>query len=687
MSFASPLFLFGLAAAAVPVIIHLIGRQRAQRRRFAALDFVLRSNRQVAQRLRLRQLLLLAVRALLVGSIAVIMAKPFTETESDLPALDGGQRSAVIVLDDSLSMRRQHEGSTLFARAQARAQQLVTLLGPGADVAVLHASRPAGPLAALTRDTRRVRSAISALQPTYRHVSVAPAFHQAVRILADSSLPERHIFLLSDLAGHAWSRDALAATGRYRLHLLDMAKDLDPDNHAVVELAAEPSAAPGVRSTRIVARICNYARRAATLQVSLSINDKHAARGVLALGPFTCGTKAFDHTFGRGGVHRAVVALEPDALREDDQRYLMVEVESPIRILLVNGEPSTVRHRDELFYLDTALQPGGMRGQPLVAKAITPADLGQVRFEPYDVVVLCNVASVPDSRRADLETFVERGGGLLVAVGENVDAAALNASLGGLLPQELRTPVTAAPPGTGDSALRIGRVDSEHPIFAPIWSESEGGGLRTARFSRVYRLSPIARRDRRVILWYDDGSPALVESRRGEGRTLLYTSTLDRDWTDLPIRPGFLPLVQQMIRYLGRAPSQAPRRSVEVGGIESVPVPRGVRQVRLAAPGSERQWSRADLAEKQSIDISVDLPGFYHLSGGGGDGVLRPLDRESFAASIDPRESDLRKVSKPDGELAAGGAVRAKQRMELWHIVGIALLLLLVGASFLIRKG
>jgi hypothetical protein len=328
-----------------------------------------------------------------------------------------------------------------------------------------------------------------------------------------------------------------------------------------------------------------------------------------------------------------------------------------------------------------------MRGQPLVAKAITPADLGQVRFEPYDVVVLCNVASVPDSRRADLETFVQRGGGLLVAVGENVDAAALNASLGGLLPQELRSPVTAAPPGTGDSALRIGRVDSEHPIFAPIWSEAEGGGLRAARFSRVYRLSPIARRDRRVILWYDDGSPALVESRRGEGRTLLYTSTLDRDWTDLPIRPGYLPLVQQMIRYLGRAPSQAPRHSIEVGGMESIPVPRGVRQVRLAAPGSERQWSRADLADKQTLEISVDVPGFYHLSGGGGDGVLRPLDRESFAANIDPRESDLRKVSKPETRLAAGQAVHAKQRMELWHVVGIALLLLLLGESFLIRRG
>jgi hypothetical protein len=121
--------------------------------------------------------------------------------------------------------------------------------------------------------------------------------------------------------------------------------------------------------------------------------------------------------------------------------------------------------------------------------------------------------------------------------------------------------------------------------------------------------------------------------------------------------------------------------------VESIPVPRGVRQVRLAAPGSERQWSRAELADKQSIEISVDLPGFYHLSGGGGDGVLRPLDRESFAASIDPRESDLRKVSRPDSHLAAGRAVHAKQRIELWHIVGIALLLLLVGESFLIRKG
>jgi hypothetical protein len=686
MSFISPLFLIGALAAAVPVIIHLIGRQRAPRRPFAALDFVLRCNRQVAQRLRLRQLLLLAVRMLLVGGVAVMLAKPFTEAESDLPALGGRAQSAVIVIDDTLSMRRLHNGQTLLASAQARAQQLVTLLGASADVAVLRLAGHVQPLPTLTRDTRRVRAAITSLQPTYRHATVGPSLQLAARILSDSSLPERHIFVLTDLAGHTWSPEVADSVRGVSLHLMDMAKDVDSDNRAVVDVAAAPSAAPGARSTRIVARVCNYAGKAETLRVGLSINDKQVARGLLPLGANACGNKVFDHTFSRGGMHRATVSLESDALHDDDQRFLMVEVESPVRVLLVNGEPSPVRHRDELFYLEAALQQLGSQGQPVAARAITPADLGQVRFDPFDVVVLCNVASVPDSRRADLEAFVQRGGGLLVALGENADAAALNATLGNLLPQELRIPISSGS-GTGDSTLRIGRVDSEHPIFAAIWSEGRGGGLRSARFQRVYRLSPATRVDRKVILWYDDGSPALVESRRGEGRILLFTSTLDRDWNDLPIRPGYLPLVQQMIRYLSRAPSQAPRRSVEVGGSETVPLARGVKQVRLLGPqGIERQWSRAQLADKESIEVPADLPGFYYLSGGGS--VLRPLERESFVANVDPKESDLRKVTAAvAGKAAAVAAVRAKQRIELWHGVGIALLLLLLGESFIIRRG
>jgi hypothetical protein len=224
-----------------------------------------------------------------------------------------------------------------------------------------------------------------------------------------------------------------------------------------------------------------------------------------------------------------------------------------------------------------------------------------------------------------------------------------------------------------------------------VWTEREGGGLRSARFRRVYRLRPSPRADRRVILWYEDGAPALVEGRHGEGRVLLFTSTLDRDWTDLPIRPGYLPLIQQMVHYLSRVAVHAPRRPIEVGTSVKVRLPESTRELRLVTPtGAERVWTQPELAAKDgAVEVPAPMPGLYRLSAAGADGVLHVLDRESFMANVNPAESDLRKAS-PAAEQGAGGehrAARATRRVELWHALGALLLGLILLESFLIRRG
>ena len=687
MSFLSPLLLIGLAAAGVPLLVHLIGRDRAPRHPFAAMDFVLRCNRRLARRLRLRQMLLLITRMLLAAGIAVMMAKPFVETESDLPALGAGPQSAVLVLDDTVSMSREQGGRSLLRRARARAHKIVTLLGARADMAVLAVSRPAGPLSVLTRDTRKVRRAIDALRVDYRHAKVSAALIRATRILSDSSLRERHVFLISDMAAHAFPQNPAPLPAGIHLHLVDVAGD-GGQNRAVVKLAALPSAAPGPRAARIVARVCNHGPANHTARVTLRIDGKHAALGQTKLEPWSCEDKSFQHTFSRGGMHRATVSLVPDAMPADDRRHLRLEVESPIRVLLVNGSPSPVRYRDELFYLETALNTADRGAQVIRTSQITAGELEKTQFDGYDVVMLCNVGAVPQMRAAELATFVRKGGGLVVALGDSVEADRLNRTLGEMLPQQLRGAVSAGTAGSGGPALSIGRVATGHPIVSAIWSDKTGGGLRSARFRRVFLLRPAARTDRKVLVWYDDGSPALVEARRGEGRVLLFTSSLDRDWNDLAIRPGYLPLVQQMVRYLSRSLPESSRRSIVVGAPARVRHPRGTRQVRLVGPSSrERHWSAAQLAGKSVLEVPVSEPGFYELSVAGADGVLRPLERDSFAANIDARESDPRKRSAAQVAPAKKATALAVQRVELWHALGVALLLLLLLESFLVRRG
>src|SRR4051812_11030034 len=104
MSFVAPAFAAFALLFGLPIVLHLIGRNRARTRPFAAMELLQRSQHRVARHTRLRQLLLLSFRALAIAAVPLILARPFVERASDLPAAIGGAQSAVLVLDDSFSM-------------------------------------------------------------------------------------------------------------------------------------------------------------------------------------------------------------------------------------------------------------------------------------------------------------------------------------------------------------------------------------------------------------------------------------------------------------------------------------------------------------------------------------------------------------------------------------------------------
>src|SRR5262245_25735937 len=137
MGFLAPSILLGLAAAALPWLVHLIGKRRAIPVRFAAMQLLLRSERRVSARRRLREILLLVARTAIAAALPLIFARPFAERVSDLPQESLTSQSAVIILDDSASMRRLASGTSLFERAKERAQVLLRQLPIDSDVALV----------------------------------------------------------------------------------------------------------------------------------------------------------------------------------------------------------------------------------------------------------------------------------------------------------------------------------------------------------------------------------------------------------------------------------------------------------------------------------------------------------------------------------------------------------------------
>jgi hypothetical protein len=465
------------------------------------------------------------------------------------------------------------DGETLFDQARERAKLVLAELGTEADVAIELASEGAEPAAELTRDHIRLRDTIDGARLSARPAETTLALRRAAALLSASPLGARRVYLFSAMAASGFlpSEPPWGADGPELIVVPLLADDAQLPNLAIVEARAEKDPDLGPRGVRVSAKIASFGGAAVKDHgVTLRIAGKAVARGLVTIAAGETFEKRFSASLPPDArTAEVTVEIDPDGLPLDDRRHLRVELRREVRVLLVDGDPRTVRYEDELFYLETALRPGDRADSALEVTTTTVDELPRRRLADYDVVFLCNVKPLEPERVAELARWVDTGGGLAVTVGSNVDADAYNARMAPLLAQELRSMRQLAEGPKGPDAGRaekIGRFDINHPVFMVF--SAQAAGLRDASFWKVMLLGPSEGGgiERTTLARFGSGAPALVEARRGEGRLLLFASTIDRDWNDLPIHPGFLPLVQQSARYLARAPSRSATPSWSSGG-------------------------------------------------------------------------------------------------------------------------
>src|SRR5262245_15611969 len=598
MHFLAPALLLGLIAAVLPIIIHRIGRRRARPVRFAAMELLLRAEREVSARRRLRDVALLVARTGLAAALPLAFARPFTEVRSDLPAVTTHSQSAVIVLDDSASMRRRmRRDETPFDVAKARAREIVEHLSPDSEIALVLASEGStAPVAELSSDRPRVAAALAGISCSARRADFAAALRRATQALTGSGRGDRLIYVVTDLQATGWEDVAPALlAGGPEIVVLDASGGEPWSNHAVVGLGAEPAPEEGAQGIAVVAEIANFsAQPVRGLGITLRLDGAEVARGFVDVPAGGRARKRFVHTVS-GGARQAEVVIDHDGFPLDDRRACRVEASRGLRVLLVDGDPRTVRTEDEAFFLEAALRAGGSN---FSVTTVLADDLGNRDLASFGAVFLANVARPSATAAAAITRYVENGGGLFISVGDRVDADAWNQTMKTVLPPPLGLKRSAATaPGTrpeGETvdlrpAERLAPIDRRHPLLAAF--PARGEGLASAQFTQLMLLAPVPDAPgRTVVLRYESGAPALVEAEVGRGRVLLLTTTIDREWTDLPIRPGFLPLVQESARFLAGAPAGDAVSAIGVGQRRELTVGADDRRIEVVKPGGESRW-------------------------------------------------------------------------------------------------
>ena len=670
MSFLTPLFFLGVAALAVPILVHLVRRTRARKIQFPALVFVRQVPQRTIRRRTLQNVLLMLLRCLAILLIVIAFTRPFF-TGGSAAKQTNAAGATVVLIDNSLSMRREN----LFAEAQKRAAAAIDDARNEEQIAILSFDKRYAVLNRFTNDKNRLRTAVNSLTAGWDGTDYEQALRGAESLLSEveTSGPKR-IVMISDFQAPGW-RQANATfklANNTQLTTLDVSANNPAANVAITNVEARGVLFGQKYLDNLAVHISNFSDTPRDhVAVDFQINDQTVEKRDISLNSRDSRVVEFTGFNLNDGANRCTIEISSGDFAPDNRFYFTLRRETPASALIVE---SASRGRSDSLHLQSALTTNDDLPFTFTLKSAGSVDPASI---PEQALVILNDAGALNSAlAAALVKFVNAGGQLIISTGPQTQADSFNQSLEQISPAVLRE---AVQPKSGESAA-ITDVKFDHPIFEVF---QQSGRLAGANVLGYFRSEP--RANATVLARFEDGSPALTEATFGKGRVLLFTSSLGPSWNDLPLTPLYLPFIHQMVRYAGRHEESSwyglgqtfTVKKDGTGATPAIDTPAGVRlNEARATPDGE-------------LLVTAREPGFYRL---------RYSSQPDFAAvNVDGTEGDFSKVNFQEfiagvtggagaaegagaSENLSGAEVEGKQRVW-WSLLLVALLLLLVESA------
>lgn len=567
MTFAVPLFLAAALAAAIPVVLHMINRQRAKDLPFPTLRFLRVSVQKTRRRKRIHDVLLMLVRCAALILIALGLAKP---TLTNLKTLfgSGATTAAAIVLDNSASMGTIDNDKERFQTAMGAAGQIMEQLRDGDQVAFFPTcGTPFAEQGKLDRTQDQVRQMLAGTKVSYERADVGSRILDARKLLAKADAPNKQIFVVSDMQRVSFETLKKQAEDEAKAGLSD--DKLGPDekkardipviivdcnrnpkpNVAVTDVSLEAAVPVAGLPIKASVELTNSHNKSNTKHVELYVDGNREASSPMLTIPGESRLKHdFLFRFRSGGFHKGEVRLlGEDGNRLDDRRWFSMEVDQGIPVAIVKSQRNDIGFLEDTFYLERALGAGKSGSSALKIATLAAAQLPTEPVNNYKVIFLVNIPAPDDATAARLRNCVEHGGNLVWICGENVKPAEYNAmnqrADGRLLPLPL-VDVRAPQPGDNRDSWPIGFLDKKHRALGQL-TEPASLYQKVLIYKHV-RMDASKTKDAWVLARLDDGEPLLVQRKVEQGSVTMLGTSCHRAWTSLPMRPIFVPLLSRL---------------------------------------------------------------------------------------------------------------------------------------------
>jgi hypothetical protein len=686
MGFLNPTFMWFMIGGSIPIIIHLLHRQKYRRVRWAAMEFLLLALKKTQRRMQLENLILLLLRVLIMILLALAISRPLLKEAPEV--LAQSDTLHLYVIDNSYSMGyKKAQKSGLDSAKEAALQEFARIrkMTESDKVSVILMSNFPETYLPETNKKTLIQKAIEEIKLSHYGTSALATFQLIETQLAKNHNQLKKITLFTDFQRCGWDpvlpdevtklKDLLGKLSKrsdVKISMFDVGSKDVPDNRAIVDLRVDQKVIATRRTTNFSVDVQNWSTSSfPSVVVTLYVDGSALPQKTTQLPANALMSVNFSYEFLEPGPHFVEAAIEADFLDVDDHRFLALDVKDGLRGLLVDGEPGQKRWESETDYLKLALDPSG-EGRFFKLDVKTTELFTAEQLEAYDFVVLANVQSLTNDKVEKLEAYVTAGGGLFISLGGKVSAVSWNEFFWkkgeGLLPGKL-TEVSGTPPDVEPrQPLRMNHINYDHKLFS-VFKKGLQHAPRDLIFYQYYRLEGANREHQIADLDDALASPLFIEKKYGDGKVILFTSTIDGDWNaGVPGRPPYLPVMRSAMEYLSSRPLQSKNLVVGEGIVHVMTADKYQPNFRLET-SMEGEITLSPSAPKNE-DKFVRV--FYPLTRAKKEGEQRAAENEGlkFAGRYALKRTDAKEEEKPVSFFACNLPPRLVSTEELARAEG-----------------
>lgn len=505
MTFLNSIFLWGLTAVSIPIIIHLLSQKKPRIIYFSDLRFLELAASRSVKKFKIRQYLLLLIRCFLISILTFIFARPVIHYVSS-----SKNTETVFLIDNSYSMEYYRDGKTRLEDAKSVVKQTLNLINPQEKIAVFSFSDIVLPVVKNpTTDKGLIISEIEKIKTEYKKTDIINAVNEVVKYFQNDKT-EKRIIIVTDFAKNGWAQKKDSITQNYKIICVDVGEN-NPKNFAVSNVETS--------GNRITAVVSNYSDDKRSISMELSIDGKKYKSAFFEIYPHKSSEWSFDVKNIKNGIHKCFIEIEPDKLSADNKYFFAFNYREKPKVLLIDGHPQFSDFKGETFFLKTAL------ANYSDVKVINFSQFENEETSSCSILFFCNVSDFNKDEVLLLKNLISSGRYLVFFPGDNISKEKYNTKLSFLLPCEV------------SSILNDGQLSNHNLPEKLEMSTNEN-------IKKRFLLIP--KHNAKTLLKFSDDTPFLV---KGKNNVFVFAISSNLSYSDIPIRPVFPIIIKHLFSY------------------------------------------------------------------------------------------------------------------------------------------